>query len=120
MVNEPTFPGCLIRARPIGLFRMTDQGDNDFKVLAVPATDPMFEDFEGLWRVPKHFLREVENFFATYKQLEKDNAVESFGWADVEHAHTEILECVERFNTQQKRRLEDDYPTLQRLDDDAA
>ncbi|MEM1444757.1 MAG: inorganic diphosphatase [Planctomycetota bacterium] len=98
MVNEPTFPGCLIEARPIGLFKMTDQGDNDFKILCVPNTDPMFDDYESLWRVPKHYLREVENFFATYKALEHDNNVETQGWADVEYAHQEILECIERYD----------------------
>lgn len=107
MVNEPTFPGCLIEARPIGLFKMTDSHDNDYKILCVPHTDPMFEDFESLWRVPKHYLREVENFFATYKALEKDNHVETQGWADAEFAHREIVECIERFETQQKRRGED-------------
>ena len=116
MVNEPTFPGCLIRARPIGLFRMTDSGDNDFKVLAVPETDPMFEDYDGLWRVPKHYLREVENFFATYKQLERDTHVETQGWADVEHAHVEIMECIDRYEAQQSRRLDDPFPDLPRPD----
>jgi len=123
MVNEPTFPGCLIEARPIGLFKMTDNGDNDYKVLCVPATDPMFEDFESLWRVPKHYLREVENFVATYKALEKDNRVETQGWADVEFAHTEIVECIERFEQMQKRRDEDmtgEADAPQRRERDAA
>ncbi|MEM7722789.1 MAG: inorganic diphosphatase [Pseudomonadota bacterium] len=123
MVNEPTFPGCLIEARPIGLFKMTDRGDNDYKVLCVPNTDPMFEDFESLWRVPKHYLREVENFFATYKALEKDNRVETQGWTDVEFAHTEIMECIERFEQQQKRRGEDmtgEAEAPQRRERDAA
>ena len=107
MVNEPTFPGCLIEARPIGLFKMTDGGDNDYKVLCVPHTDPMFEEFESLWRVPKHYLREVENFFATYKALEKDAAVKTQGWADVEVAHKEIVDCIDRFEMQLQRRGED-------------
>ncbi len=119
MVNEPTFPGCLIEARPIGLFKMTDKGDNDYKILCVPNTDPMYEDFESLWRVPKHYLREVENFFATYKALEHDNNVETQGWADVEFAHTEIMECIERYEKKNElRRAEDQpYPTLRRTDD---
>jgi len=98
MVNEPTFSGCLIEARPLGLFRMTDRGDNDYKVLAVPNTDPIFADFRDLWRVPAHFLREVEHFFATYKQLEGENAVQTQGWDQIAAADREILECIDRYH----------------------
>src|SRR3954469_18349008 len=70
MVNEPTFSGCLIEARVVGLFKMTDNGKNDFKVLAVPHGDPLFGEFHNLRDVPSHFLKEVEHFFSTYKQLE--------------------------------------------------
>src|SRR5947209_10775882 len=70
MVNEPTFSGCLIEARVVGLFRMKDKGLNDFKVLGVPHSDPLFAEYQKLDDVPHHFLREVEHFFATYKQLE--------------------------------------------------
>jgi len=94
MVNEPTFSGCLIEARPLGLFKMTDRGDNDFKVLAVPATDPIFREYHDLWRVPPHYLREVEHFFATYKQLEGESEVKTQGWDDSEAARQEILKCV--------------------------
>ncbi len=96
MVNEPTFIGCLIEARPLGLFRMTDKGVNDFKILAVPAQDPIFAEYEDLWRVPPHFLREVEHFFATYKQLE-GMEVESLGWDTVDQARQEILASIERY-----------------------
>src|SRR5438270_2683637 len=80
MVNEPTFSGCLIEARVLGLFRMTDRGKNDFKVFGVPHTDPLFAELQALTDVPHHFLREVEHFFATYKQLE-GAPVETHGWA---------------------------------------
>ena len=70
MVNEPTFSGCLIEARVVGMFRMKDKGANDFKVLGVPDKDPLFAHILKLEHVPPHFLREVEHFFSTYKQLE--------------------------------------------------
>lgn len=101
MVNEPTFSGCLIEARPIGLFKMTDRGENDYKVLAVPATDPMFADHHDLWRVPPHFLREVEHFFATYKQLEAAT-VNTQGWHDVHAARQEVVESIERYRQSRK------------------
>lgn len=96
MVNEPTFSGCLIEARPIGLFKMTDRGVNDYKVLAVPHNDPIFAEFHDLWRVPAHFLREVEHFFGTYKQLEAATVVTQ-GWEPADKATVEINAAVKRY-----------------------
>lgn len=101
MVNESTFSGCLIEARPIGLFKMTDRDVNDYKILAVPASDPLFDDYHDLWRIPPHFLREVEHFFATYKQLEESN-VKTYGWEPAAIAHEEILTCMKRYEDHQK------------------
>lgn len=110
MVNEPTFSGCLIEARPLGIFRMTDRGDNDYKVLAVPNTDPIFADYRDLWRVPPHFLREVEHFFGTYKQLEGDNQVKTMGWDKIDMAHEEIHGCINRYEEANPNRLNDEEP----------
>lgn len=96
MVNEPTFSGCLIEARVIGLFKMKDKGQNDFKLLAVPNRDPLFDAIRDLQDVPKHFLREVEHFFSTYKQLEGDT-VEALGWENMEAGAVEVRECIHRF-----------------------
>ena len=96
MVNEPTFSGCLIEARPIGLFKMTDKGFNDFKVLAIPNSDPIFAEYHDLWRVPPHFLREVEHFFATYKQLEQAT-VKTQGWEPAASAKAEIMAAAKRY-----------------------
>ncbi len=96
MVNEPTFSGCLIEARALGLFRMTDRGMHDYKVLSVPHTDPLCNEMKELDDVPSHFLREVEHFFATYKQLE-GVPIETQGWAGHEAAIAEIRSSVERY-----------------------
>jgi inorganic pyrophosphatase len=96
MVNEPTFSGCLIEARIVGIFRMKDRGANDFKVLGVPHRDPLFEEYKDLDDVPSHFLKEVEHFFITYKQLE-GVTVEPEGWADSKEAIKEVRASVERF-----------------------
>ncbi len=96
MVNEPTFPGCLIEARVVGIFRMKDKGFNDFKLLAVPHKDPLFGHMKKLEDVPNHFLREVEHFFSTYKTLEGVN-VEPLGWASSEDGTNEVRSSVERF-----------------------
>ncbi|TVQ54419.1 MAG: inorganic diphosphatase [Phycisphaerales bacterium] len=98
MVNEPTFTGCLIETRVVGLFLMTDRGANDFKVLGVPNTDPNFNELQDLDDVPSHFLREVEHFFATYKQLE-DIETETHGWKHANDAVEEVRESVTRFKS---------------------
>ncbi|GJM43892.1 MAG: inorganic pyrophosphatase [Gemmatimonadota bacterium] len=85
MVSEPTFTGCLIESRVVGVFRMRDRGSADYKVLAVPSRDPLFAEYHELKDVPPHFLREVEHFFLTYKQLE-GGVTEADGWGDVEEA----------------------------------
>jgi inorganic pyrophosphatase len=96
MVNEPTFSGCLIEARIVGIFKMRDKGQNDFKLLAVPHKDPLFADIRKLEEVPHHFLREVEHFFSTYKQLE-GVTIEPLGWGSVEDGITEVRASIERF-----------------------
>jgi inorganic pyrophosphatase len=105
MVNEPTFSGCLIESRVIGLFKMRDRGENDFKVLGVPHTDPLFRELNDLENVPSHFLREVEHFFSTYKALEGVPPVEPIGWAPAKEAIAEVRLCVERF---EKAKLRDE------------
>jgi inorganic pyrophosphatase len=96
MVNEPTFSGCLIEARVVGLFRMTDRGAADYKVLGVPHTDPLFAEFQQLEDVPAHFLREVEHFFTTYKQLE-GVTIHTQGWATREAGIEEVQSSVKRY-----------------------
>jgi inorganic pyrophosphatase len=98
MVNEPTFSGCLIEARVVGLFRMRDRGVNDFKILGVPNTDPLFAEYQNLRDAPSHFLREVEHFFATYKQLE-GVTIETMGWATAQDAMAEVRASVTRFSS---------------------
>jgi inorganic pyrophosphatase len=96
MVNEPTFSGCLIQARVVGLFRMKDRGLNDFKVLGVPHTDPLFAEYKNLEDVAGHYLREVEHFFATYKQLEGIH-IETQGWDVAATAAAEVRAAVVRY-----------------------
>ncbi len=95
MVNEATFSGCLIEARVVGLFKMTDNRKNDFKVLAVPDRDPLFAEFHDLKDVPSHFLKEVSHFFATYKQLE-GVPITVGGWASASRAISEVRASIER------------------------
>ena len=71
LVSEPTFPGCRVRIRPVGLFLMEDQGKPDHKVIGVPLGDPVWAEVSALEQLPPHLLLEIEHFFQVYKDLEK-------------------------------------------------
>jgi inorganic pyrophosphatase len=93
--SHPTFPGCVLHARPLGGLRMHDEHGVDFKVLAVSSRDPRFSDCRTLNDVGGHMCREIEHFFEVYKDLE-EKAVEVLGWADLEETHRTIDECHQR------------------------
>ncbi len=92
-INEPTFPGCVIEARPLGIFRMRDKGVPDDKILAVPATDPLFDEMRKLADIPAHYLEEVTHFFKVYKDLQHVR-VETMGWEEREIAGQEIERAI--------------------------
>ncbi|MGH2559614.1 MAG: inorganic diphosphatase [Thermomicrobiales bacterium] len=96
LVQEPTFSGCLIEARPLGGLDMADEKGPDFKILAVPVGDPRYAHVETLADLGGHWLREIETFFATYKLLEPKQT-EVLGWHDAAEAWSVIERCRERF-----------------------
>lgn len=96
MVTEPSFTGCRIDARPIGVFEMRDPEVLDAKILAVPSRDPLYEGYRRLADVPPHFLREVEHFFEIYKELEGIRT-QVLGWRDAEAAREVIAAAVDRY-----------------------
>jgi inorganic pyrophosphatase len=96
IVNEPTFPGCHILTRPIGMLDMTDEHGRDHKILAVPVSDPRFQSITSLNSLDPHWLAEIDNFFRTYKTLEGVET-EVVGWEDVDSVARVIDEAVARF-----------------------
>ena len=98
LVQEPTFPGCIVPARPVGGLDMRDEKGSDFKVLAVPVGDPRYAHVQTLAELGDHWLREIETFFSTYKLLER-KTTEVLGWHSAEEACTVIEQCRERFRT---------------------
>lgn len=96
LVWEPTFSGCMIEARPIGLFKMWDEKGPDEKILCVPISDPLWNHIHDLSGVPPHLLKEIEHFFSIYKELEeKKTGVE--GWEKRESAIRIIHESQDRY-----------------------
>jgi inorganic pyrophosphatase len=82
LIDEKTFSGCHVWARPVGVLKMADEQGVDFKVLCVALADPTYAHIEALRQVSPHKLLEIEQFFHTYKNLE-DKSVEIDGWAGV-------------------------------------
>ena len=104
MTNEPTFSGCVIEARPLGVFHLLDRGVQDDKIFAVPHTDPLFAGYCSLEDVPPHFLHEVQHFFSVYKDLEQAE-VKAGGWDGLEQAHAEIERCMETYARMLRSRI---------------
>jgi inorganic pyrophosphatase len=96
LVEEPTFPGCVIEARTLGGLDMRDEKGEDFKVLAVPVGDPRYAHVATLADVADHWLREIETFFATYKLLEPKQT-EVLGWHEADEARRVIAQCRDRY-----------------------
>lgn len=99
IVEEPTFPGCHIPVRPIGVLKMIDVNGEDQKILAVPIGDPRFDNVNDISDISPHWLKEIENFFDTYKTLENVQTVVC-GWDPAEVAMQVIEECRNRHKRQ--------------------
>jgi inorganic pyrophosphatase len=96
LLTEPTFPGCLIRCRAIGMFRMRDEMGTDDKVLCVPATDPRHAHLNDILDVPELDRLEIQHFFEVYKALEPGKFVQTATWVGRDAANAEIEQCRER------------------------
>jgi inorganic pyrophosphatase len=101
ILNEPTFPGCHVLCRPIGVFWMADEKGPDAKILSVPI-----HDVRMVWRdiheVPEYMRREIHHFFDIYKELEPGKKTHTLRWDDREAAEAEITASRERFKEHQR------------------
>jgi len=100
LIDEPTFPGCRVWARPIGGLEMRDDKGFDFKVLCVAVGDPHQAHVERLDQVRPHRLVEIKHFFDTYKLLE-DKEVDVIGWQEAERAREVLTADRETFEREQ-------------------
>jgi inorganic pyrophosphatase len=96
LVDEPTFPGCLIAARPIAMFAMTDEKGPDAKLVCVPAGDPRYERLQDLSDLTDFETGEISHFFAQYKALEPNKSVLTAGWVDRAGAEAEVTAAIAR------------------------
>ncbi len=98
----PTFPGCYVKARIIGMLEMTDSGEEDVKLIGVCHHDPRFKHVNALSDLTPHWLVEVRKFFDTYKDLQ-DKIVETGAWCDVAVAKKFLNEAIESYNQVNKK-----------------
>ncbi len=70
ITTYPLYPGIMVRARPVGIIRMIDDGESDDKVISVPVDDPRFDEVQDIQNVNKHRVLEIQHFFSTYKQMQ--------------------------------------------------
>lgn len=96
LVTEPTFPGCVMEVKPIGVFHMADEKGPDEKVICVPVSDPIWNRLNDLSDVNGHLIKEIEHFFKVYKDLEQKK-VDVEGWGDVNEAKDIIEQCIARY-----------------------
>ena len=96
LVTEPTFPGCVIEVKPIGVFHMADEKGPDEKVICVPISDPIANNVNDLNELNPHLIKEIEHFFQVYKDLE-EKKVDVGGWGDVNEAKEIVSKCIIRY-----------------------
>ena len=99
LVDAPSFPGCLMVVRPIGVLRMVDQGKEDEKILAVGTNNPIFRDVHDYQELYPHLLLEIQHFFTVYKELEA-KTTKILGWEDSKRAREIVTESQERLGLQ--------------------
>ena len=102
LLSDPTFPGCRIRVRPVGVFWMEDEKGPDAKVLCVPADDPAFGHLSDMDDLDSRTRDEIEHFFQIYKDLEPGKTSSTAGWAGADDAARAIEEAVQRFRDHER------------------
>jgi inorganic pyrophosphatase len=99
LADQPTFPGCIVRARPVAVLHMEDYNGRDEKILCACVDDPRQDEVRDLDSVPKHLLTEIENFFEIYKTLEVDKPTTLRGWGSKAEAMQIVANAQKAFAT---------------------
>lgn len=102
ILDDPTFPGCLVRVRVIGVFRMQDEAGPDAKLVTILEHDPMRKDTFDVSDLPHQLLEEIEHFFSVYKALEPGKSTETLGFAGRDAALEELRASRERYARQHR------------------
>ena len=98
LTTYPLAPGILVRVRPVGIMDMIDGGDSDVKIIAVPISDPRWNEIQDLKDVNKHTIKEMEHFFSTYKQIQKKEVIIK-GFGDKSKAIEAFKKAIELYKS---------------------
>lgn len=90
LVEDPTFPGCVVEGRPVGLLWMQDEAGPDAKIICVPSTEPRWKEVNDLRDLPEELLEEIKHFFDVYKALEPGKNSSTAGFEGAKAAWREI------------------------------
>lgn len=103
LMPMPLQAGCVVKCRPIGVLKMSDESGEDAKLLAVPVskTTTLYDKVKSIKDVPEIQIQQIAHFFEHYKDLEKGKWVKIEGWADADEAKQEILNSIEMYQAQQ-------------------
>lgn len=98
-MDRPLLPGSVVKCRPVGVLKMTDESGEDAKLLAVPVSKitPLYDTVKDIQDVPPLVLKQVEHFFEHYKDLESGKWVKIDGWEGVDAAKAEITSSIESY-----------------------
>jgi inorganic pyrophosphatase len=96
LLPESVYPGVIVEARPVGMFKMVDEAGGDDKVLCVPAGDPRWDHVQDISDVAQFELDAIKHFFVHYKDLEPNKHVTGADWVGREEAEKVIAEAFER------------------------
>ena len=108
LLPESVFPGCIVEARPVAMFQMTDEAGGDDKVLCVPAKDPRNKHLQDINDVSEFDRLEIQHFFEVYKDLEPGKSVEGATWTGRKEAEEEIVASRERLLAHDRRQGDGD------------
>lgn len=95
----PLQAGCVVKCRPIGVLKMSDESGQDAKLLAVPVTKttPLYSNIKSYKDLPEILIKQIAHFFEHYKDLEPGKWVKVEGWGDADEAKQEILDSIENY-----------------------
>ena len=97
LTEYPTFPGCHIEVKLLGVCQMEDEAGEDAKLIGVPTYDKKWKDINDIDGVPKRDLDRIQHFFTVYKDLDEGKWVKITGWQGKEAAEAELAKSIERF-----------------------
>ena len=99
---DPLLSGCVVRCRPIGVLKMTDEAGEDAKILAVPLPEltPFYDKIRSYKDISEAEIARITHFFGHYKDLEKDKWVKIEGWFGIEETYQEINDSIARYQTE--------------------